>query len=349
MAKACDLVGRRFGKLVVIKRSENNHRGNTMWECRCDCGKTKIALGYDLTHGRTTSCGCNPCGKVSPSRQDLTGKTFNKLTVINLNKERSKKGVLYWNCRCECGNTTVVSGYNLKSGHTGSCGCDLGKHFKTHKYIRQPKNKIGQTFNGIEVIDKAGFDNKGKILWKCRCHCGREFIAKNRHISRILSCGCAKNSHFMRNSKLCYIGNYSFDKEIYRELRKEWSSMKRRCEPNYHSAKNYYDRGILVCDAWTNFDIFAIWALNHRYEIGLTLDRINNEKGYDPDNCRWVTMKVQQNNRRNNVNITYMGKTQTLKQWSEELNLNYGTIKARWQKGWKPPMLFDEIHRNQHK
>ena len=88
MAKRLDLVGQRFGYLVVIGRAENNNRGNTQWLCQCDCGKKKVVLGYDLTHGRTTTCGCkaNMKGKESYNRKNLVGLKFGTLSVISVSK-----------------------------------------------------------------------------------------------------------------------------------------------------------------------------------------------------------------------------------------------------------------------
>ena len=102
-----------------------------------------------------------------------------------------------------------------------------------------------------------------------------------------------------------------------------WCDMKKRC--NNPKCKNYIRygaNGITVCSEWNdNFVAFYEWSMKNGYKNGLTLDRIKNDKGYSPDNCRWVTMREQNNNRANNIKVTYQGKTQTLKQWCDELNL----------------------------
>lgn len=86
----------------------------------------------------------------------------------------------------------------------------------------------------------------------------------------------------------------------------------------------YGARGITICDEWLNNpEAFYVWAVGHGYTDNLTIDRIDNNKGYSPENCRWSTIKEQANNRRSNINITYKGRTQTLKQWCEELGLLY--------------------------
>ena len=137
-----------------------------------------------------------------------------------------------------------------------------------------------------------------------------------------------------------------------------YSNMKSRCynpkAPNY----SYYgERGITVCEEWLNSEkittgkyvhnhskgwlSFQRWALENGYAEDLTIDRIDTNKGYSPENCRWVSMKVQINNTRSNHYITYKGKTQTMKQWCEELNLNYRTVISRFRRGWSTEKTFE--------
>lgn len=116
----------------------------------------------------------------------------------------------------------------------------------------------------------------------------------------------------------------------------------RCCNLNDKRYKNYGSKGISVCEEWLNSErekntpnstkgwiSFKNWAMSNGYSDKLTLDRIDNSKGYSPQNCRWVDMKVQQNNRSNNHLITYNGKTQTLAQWCDELNLNRQSMTSR--------------------
>ena len=125
-----------------------------------------------------------------------------------------------------------------------------------------------------------------------------------------------------------------------------------RCTQNYHNKDAYYSRGISVCQEWNEKEVgfmrFFEWAINNGYSDDLTLDRIDVNGNYSPENCRWVTMKVQQNNRRDNIMIEYNGKTQTMKQWCEELGLNYGMVRTRKQRGWEVPELFSPKKKNQY-
>ena len=127
-----DLTGMKFGKLTVISLNEEESnklrkRGNRkvklrFWNCQCECGNTKVVSSNSLLEGHVTSCGC---GRI----KDLTGMKFGKLTVISKNENR-KSRAMYWNCKCECGNTRVIKGTSLTSGKTKSCGCYVKETIK---------------------------------------------------------------------------------------------------------------------------------------------------------------------------------------------------------------------------
>ena len=127
MSKPNNLIGKRFGKLVVLERAENDKFGKTRWLCQCDCGNTKIINGSSLLRGLTTSCGCYKQAKLKEYNDahvvDETGNVYGKLTVISRNYDVSKDGRAMWNCQCECGNTHIVSGKLLREGKVLSCGC----------------------------------------------------------------------------------------------------------------------------------------------------------------------------------------------------------------------------------
>lgn len=119
-------------------------------------------------------------------------------------------------------------------------------------------------------------------------------------------------------------------------LNDTFCTMRQRCyNPNNPKYKDYGARGITICSEWytpgshKGWRAFKKWALENGYSDDLTIDRIDNEKGYSPKNCRWTTPKIQSNNKRDNHIITYKGKTQTLALWCEELGLKYGTIATR--------------------
>ena len=119
-------------------------------------------------------------------------------------------------------------------------------------------------------------------------------------------------------------------------LKVRWYHIKERCyNKNSKSYPLYGGRGITVCDEWLHdSDAFARWAMENGYKSGLEIDRIDNDKGYSPDNCRWIPKIQNMRNTRINKNITWNGKTHTLSEWCELLDLPYQTINMRLHRGW---------------
>lgn len=115
-----------------------------------------------------------------------------------------------------------------------------------------------------------------------------------------------------------------------------WICMRGRCNnPHNKSFANYGGRGIYVCEEWQNsYESFRDWALTNGYRDDLTLDRVKNDRGYEPDNCRWITIAEQQNNRRNNRIIEYGGKALTLSEWARFLGMKPHTLHQRFKYGW---------------
>lgn len=114
-----------------------------------------------------------------------------------------------------------------------------------------------------------------------------------------------------------------------------WNGMRGRClHKSYQNYKHYGAKGVNICDSWDSFSNFEKWALNNGYKDNLTLDRIDNNKGYSPSNCRWITIKAQENNRSNNKRLTYNGVNMTVSEWAEHLNINTQTLYTRLKRGW---------------
>jgi len=119
-----------------------------------------------------------------------------------------------------------------------------------------------------------------------------------------------------------------------------------RCyKPSHASYKNYGGRDIKMCPRWYgSFEAF-LEDVGERPGDNYEIDRIDGNGDYEPDNCRWVTCQINQRNRRDNVVLTYRGKTQTLAEWSEELGMRYGTLAQRLYDGWDPErVLSTPIH-----
>jgi len=114
-----------------------------------------------------------------------------------------------------------------------------------------------------------------------------------------------------------------------------WYSIKSRCyNKNHIHYKNYGGRGIRICEEWSKFKNFKEWALVNNYNDTLSIDRIDNDKDYSPDNCRWATPKEQSNNRRNNVFYEYNGVKHTIPEWSDITGIKHQTIASRLRMGW---------------
>lgn len=133
-------------------------------------------------------------------------------------------------------------------------------------------------------------------------------------------------------------------KPWYNSYRCMHSRCYRKKDPSY---KYYGGRGIVVCDEWHNIENFEKWVVTHPYKSGMTLDRIDPNGNYEPDNCRWATMFEQDNNRRNSVLIEYNGETHSISEWAAKLGINRSTLNNRYCRGDRGAKLFrrTENHR----
>jgi alpha-amylase/alpha-mannosidase (GH57 family) len=119
--------------------------------------------------------------------------------------------------------------------------------------------------------------------------------------------------------------------------------MKRRCEnPDTEDYPNYGGRGIKVCDEWHNYVPFREWAIANGYADNLTIDRIDVNGDYTPQNCRWVTRQVQNRNRQHHINLTANGETHILAEWAEITNIGYTTLRRRYVRGWSDDRIVNE-------
>lgn len=201
---------------------------------------------------------------------------------------------------------------------------------------------IGQVFGRLCVIKKYDTQN-GKQRWLCKCSCGNTAIVTtgNLRYGTTKSCGCLRSETTKQMFKKHGHANTAHRSPLY----SVWASMKSRCHnPNEVGFKNYGGRGIDISPEWDSFEAFLTWALRSGYQYGLEIDRINNEKGYSPDNCRWVTRSENQRNKRNNRLLTINGKTQTLTDWSEQSGLNIHTICGRINRGWPPSRWIEPVN-----
>ncbi len=185
---------------------------------------------------------------------------------------------------------------------------------------RKIQDIIGKRYSRLVVLRENGRTKHGMRIFECRCDCGNSVnvpIASLQN-GNTRSCGCIRNKYGyipVKNSKLY----------------KVWSSMKDRCNnPHNRSYRNYGGRGIYVCNEWQNdYGAFMTWAYNSGYQEGLSIDRINNDGPYSPDNCRWATRVEQQNNTRLNRYIEFNGECKTISEWAKQLGIKQHTLQLR--------------------
>lgn len=187
------------------------------------------------------------------------------------------------------------------------------------------ENLTGRRFGRLVVKCRKIIEKKN--CWLCECDCGNTVLIKTKtHLirGRIKSCGCYNRDRITKHNS------------SYSDLYGVWHSMKNRCyNCNYRPYKNYGARGIVVCEQWKyNYQSFQDWALSHGYKKGLSLDRIDNNGNYCPDNCRWTDVKTQSQNRRTTKFLTYDGKTLCLQEWAERIGIPPGRISWRLAHGW---------------
>lgn len=200
---------------------------------------------------------------------------------------------------------------------------------KSGRYPRE--DLVGRLFERLTILGWVGRNKQGDNMWLCRCSCGVEKFVRHQHLKsgRIKSCGCLRAENRFKHG-------YASHTEGHHPLYVRFQDMKSRCyNKNDIGYKNYGDRGIDVCDEWLKSPkTFIEWGLKNGFEEYLTIERIDNNKGYSPENCCFATPEEQSYNKRTNHLITYNGKTQTVAQWAKEFNLKWTTLKERIKRGW---------------
>lgn len=178
----------------------------------------------------------------------------------------------------------------------------------------------GQKFGRLLVLHDTGERKNGRVVWHCRCDCGKEVdvTARNLRTGDTKSCGCLK---------LDLLTTHGY---TYHRLYRIWHDMLNRCEnSNDPSYKNYGGRGIKVCEEWHNPKAFIDWALMNGWIRGLQINRIDNNGNYESSNCNFVTNKENACNRRDSYFITYNGKTQNLSVWAEGIGISPNVLRYR--------------------
>jgi hypothetical protein len=283
-------------------------------------------MGLLLSHQVRSEIRKTTLKKYPMKRNDITGLRFGRLVVIKeIEKKICKKGAIYyWLCKCDCGIEKVIAKSSLLNGSTVSCGCYL-KESSAKRRHEQSKDITGMRFGKLTAICQSRYENNISY-WLCRCDCGKESVVNKKSLTGGVtkSCGCLAKE--LTRARSITHG------ESGTRLYKIWAGMKRRC--NDLEFERYGKRGISVCNEWNTYDVFRDWALNNGYDDNLTIDRIDNDKGYEPNNCRWATAKEQAYNRSSNRYLEYNGERHTIKEWSKKIGLAVTTISERLKRGW---------------
>lgn len=200
----------------------------------------------------------------------------------------------------------------------------------------------GERYGKLTVLEYSHTDPKSrKSFWKCRCDCGNTTVicASNLRSGNTVSCGCGEIENRKRLMKVFYEEHFRHG-EAYSRIHRIWAHMKERCSnPCSKNYPQYGGRGISVCDEWrgpNGFEAFFDWAMSSGYSDDLTIDRIDTNGNYTPQNCRWATPTVQANNRRTNRLVTINGETKSLAEWCRIYGKNYQTVYCRIEAGVDP-------------
>lgn len=211
--------------------------------------------------------------------------------------------------------------------------------------VRKSMGKLidltGQRFGRLVVLKRAVSDNHG-AKWFCRCDCGntlsvRAYALRSGHT---VSCGC-----YRLEQTLSAVTTHA---ESGTKLHKVWRGIKWRCYDVHSPVYKYYGaRGIIVCDEWIdNFENFRDWALANGYQEGLSIDRINVDGDYSPQNCRWGDAFTQMNNTRRNHFMEFQGEIHSVSEWSRLKGISVGCLFSRLRRGWSVERTLTEPARD---
>jgi hypothetical protein len=260
MPPRIDLTNQKYGRLLVICFSHQNNRGQSFWECVCDCGNKTVVQGYQISSGEIVSCGCHgrqairAYAEAKKDKKDYSGQIFGRLKIIRTNKRISGQPITVV-AECECGTVGEYLLNNLKRGHTSSCGCLA--------------NEGNNTSHGLS--DHNLYAIWGNIVQRC-------------------------------------------------------------CDTKSASYKRYGAKGVVLYDEWrNNFKAFYDWCISNGWKPGLQIDKDIKGNGllYSPDTCCIVTPKQNSRARKSNVHFTINGVSKILIEWAEFYNIPYKRLHAR--------------------
>lgn len=234
------------------------------------------------------------------TNREYIGEKINEWKILDF-KQDEHGGK--WLCECKCGEQKWQKVYNIKNGKSKMCAKCSGKSRRKPKEER----KIRIRFDS----------NKG---WE------EENVFEGTYKEYLEECKKRREERKKKKDKKVAIS--------YDRLYKIYTGIKERCyNKNSKKYKNYGGRGIIICEEWLKYKSFYEWAKSNGYKENLTIDRIDVNGNYEPQNCRWATMKEQANNKRNNFYIMYENQKYTLQELADKYKINRTTLKCRLERG----------------
>lgn len=205
---------------VLYQTNKRAKDGQFIWHCKCECGNEKDLVGGEIRRGKIKSCGCKryELQQKNAGYYYEPGTRFGRLTIIRL-LPHNKKGVLDYECQCDCGNIVSVASRDLRRGATNSCGC-LRKELHSKAWR---KDLTGQKFGKILVLERM--NDYGKAIYKCKCDCGKIFTVEGQYLTRskepYRSCGCNNKSigennieQILQENNMVYIRDKIYFKDL---------------------------------------------------------------------------------------------------------------------------------------
>ena len=197
---------------------------------------------------------------------------------------------------------------------------------------------IGKKYGRLTVIGAVNVKTTQTTqwYWKMKCDCGNITVVKPREAisGKIVSCGC------YRKNRGCLTKTHGMSRT---RLHNIWCGINNRCNPNHKNTEGYGKRGITICDEWAEFENFREWAITNGYRDGLTIERIDVNGNYCPENCKWIELEKQARNRRTTKWVVYNGREMSLAEASEIAGLPYKAVHYRIKKlGWSVEKALSE-------
>lgn len=323
-------VGDEVGMLKLEEKitKEQNGRKRYYGRFSCKCGGEITTRIDGVVGGSTKSCGCagENAFKETQKKRWTYHAAFGETKTI---REWSEDP------RCVVDYETLRSRLKRKE--------DVEKSITTPLMKTQPGKtvNIGDKINKLTILEFKNVFRYGQNITfaKCRCECGIIITRKLASIvtNKTKSCGCLQ-TEVQRNLAIKRNFKHGKSDHSYR-LYRIWCGMRSRCYKEYTKGFKYWGgKGIKICQEWHDFTIFEKWAIENGYEDNLTIERIEINKDYCPENCKWITIEEQQINKSTNTFITAWDETKTLSEWGrdERCKVKAARIKYRIDNGWIP-------------